>query len=124
MTKTSRFFSLFFGVLTNDLKKLSDLYISLIFQNFSDMKKFFQRFTQYAYIHCKILGLNKWQKQNFFITFKPFFLFLWLLTYIILKNDRVKIAQKAFCHVSKWPFIQNIHENSCIFYKYSFYVLP
>ena len=44
--------------------------------------------------------------------------------YVILKNDRGKIAQKAFSHVSKWPFIQNIHENSCIFYKYSFYVLP
>ena len=52
MTKTSRFLCLIFGVLTNDLKKLLDLYILLIFQNFSNMKKFFQRFAQYAYIHC------------------------------------------------------------------------
>lgn len=52
MTKTSRFLCSFFGVLTNGLKKLWNLYVLVFFYNFSDMKKFFRHFIQDAYIHC------------------------------------------------------------------------
>lgn len=96
MTKTSRFLCQFFGVLTNELKKLWDLYILLIFQNFPDMKKFFQRFIQHAYIHCQILGLNKRQNQGFFITFEPFCLFLWAVSLCHFEKWRGKNCTKGF----------------------------
>lgn len=104
MTKTSRFLCSFFGVLTNELKKLWNLYIPLIFDNFSDIKKFFQHFTQDAYIHCKILGLNKRQKQDFFITFELFYLFLGPFNLYHFEKWRGKNCTKGFLSCFKMAF--------------------